>query len=150
MHIPRRRQGQGLSINMTPMIDVTFLLIIFFLVSSHLAKQEKNMPLDLPLSRTGLPEGLDRQRATTTVQVLADGAYLLAGNPVTLPVLQRAIAARHAETPGGLRLRIRTDRAVPYANIAGLLKACTQAGIVDVVFAVREDQGAKSVGPGDR
>jgi biopolymer transport protein ExbD len=150
MHIPQRRQGQGLSINMTPMIDVTFLLIIFFLVSSHLAKQEKNMPLDLPLSRTGLPEGLDRQRATTTVQVLADGAYLLAGNPVTLPVLQRAIAARHAETPGGLRLRIRTDQAVPYANIAGLLKACTQAGIVDVVFAVREDQRVKSGGSGDQ
>ncbi len=38
---------------MTPMIDVTFLLIIFFLVSSHLAKQENFLKLDLPTAAAG-------------------------------------------------------------------------------------------------
>ena len=38
---------------MTPMIDVTFLLIIFFLVSSHLAQQELQVDLELPAAASG-------------------------------------------------------------------------------------------------
>jgi len=43
----------SLGFNMTPMIDVVFLLIIFFLVSSHLAQQETQLELDLPEATSG-------------------------------------------------------------------------------------------------
>ena len=49
MRVPSNLRSGSLGFNMTPMIDVVFLLIIFFLVSSHLAKQEVQMPL--PLAR---------------------------------------------------------------------------------------------------
>ncbi len=55
-----------LDVKMTPMIDIVFLLIIFFLVSSHLAKQEVQLDLDLPAAESGREERfrkrLDAQR----------------------------------------------------------------------------------------
>ena len=141
MRIPNYRLPPGVSINMTPMIDVTFLLIIFFLVSSHLAKQENNVRLDLPATQTGIDSELSNQHRTSTVHVLPDGSYQMGGHTISIDGVRNAIAARHAETPGGLRVRIRTDRSVPYSVISKLLKACTQAGTNDVVFAVYDEKG---------
>ena len=53
MHIPSYARSKEVGFNMTPMIDVVFLLIIFFLVSSHLAKQESQMEIDLPNTESG-------------------------------------------------------------------------------------------------
>jgi len=64
----------------------------------------------------------------------------MGGQGMLLEDVRAAIAARHVETPGGLRVRIRTDRSVPYSVIAKLLKACTQAGTSDVVFAVYNEK----------
>ena len=48
MRVPSNLARGSLGFSMTPMIDVVFLLIIFFLVSSHLAQQEVQLDLDLP------------------------------------------------------------------------------------------------------
>jgi len=53
MRAPSNLSRGSLSFNMTPMIDVVFLLIIFFLVSSHLARQETQLELDLPEAASG-------------------------------------------------------------------------------------------------
>lgn len=120
---------------MTPMIDVTFLLIIFFLVSSHLAKQENRMKLDLPVASTALDE--DNERRTLTIQVSADGTWQLGTSGImTISKLVSTLAAKNREVEGGVSVRIRTDKTVAYSQIAPLLKACTQAGATDVVFAV--------------
>ena len=140
MRVPNYRLASSVSINMTPMIDVTFLLIIFFLVSSHLAKQENNVRLDLPKTQTGLDSELSNQHRTSTVHVLPDGTYQMGGQSISIENVQKAIAVRHAETPGGLRVRIRTDRSVPYSVVSKLLKACTRAGTSDVVFAVYDEK----------
>ena len=53
MRIPRRLGSGEIGINMTPMIDVVFQLLIFFLVSNHIAKQEAQMPIPLPVADSG-------------------------------------------------------------------------------------------------
>ncbi|NIL99222.1 MAG: hypothetical protein GTO62_19500, partial [Planctomycetales bacterium] len=77
MRIPLSRRRSRLEMNMTPMIDVVFLLIIFFLVSSHLARQEVQAQLDLPPARTGvdLPPAAD-PRVTINVVPTAAGYSL--------------------------------------------------------------------------
>ena len=141
MRIPNYRLAGSVAINMTPMIDVTFLLIIFFLVSSHLAKQENNVRLDLPKTQTGIASEMTSQQPTSTVHVMPDGRYQMGTQSVSIDQIRRSLAARHAETPGGLRVRIRTDRTVPYSVIAPLLKTCAEAGTSDVVFAVYDEKG---------
>lgn len=137
MRLPTYRSSSRVSINMTPMIDVTFLLIIFFLVSSHLAQQENFLPLDLPTAESSIADFSDRP--TLTIQIPKDGTYQVNGASLALDQVRIAILTR-VQVEGGdpIRIRIRTDQSVPYASIAKLLKVCALTGNSDIVFAVYE------------
>ena len=137
MKIPTYRGTSHVSINMTPMIDVTFLLIIFFLVSSHLAKQENFIELALPTSNSGLMDM--NNRPTLTIQVLESGQYRVGSQDIVLDQVRRAIQQRNSEDVDPVRIRIRTDKKAPYEFIANLLRICALTGNSDVVFAVYEE-----------
>ncbi len=122
------------------MIDVTFLLIIFFLVSSHLAKQENFLKLDLPIAAVGSIDFSDSP--TVTVQVLATGEYHVSSQTMSLEQVRRSILARMRTEGGPLRIRIRTDKMTDYRHIAALLKICSKTGTTDVVFAVYEENAS--------
>ena len=130
-------QGSA-SINMTPMIDVVFLLIIFFLVSSHLAKQENAVRLDLPEAESGLDE--QDPRGVIVVNILPDGSWQLGGSGVDETELQAALRQRQDQSDEPVRLKIRTDQSVVYGRIRPVLGAATSAGIGDIVFSVYEDR----------
>jgi biopolymer transport protein ExbD len=135
MRVPNHLRDSRQSVNMTPMIDVVFQLIIFFLVSSHLAKQEAQLPLPLPIAASGAKEG-DRTDPRVTINVLADGQLSLAGKHVTVGELQQRLHSRLAETGTDLEVRIRSDRAVAYQHVEPILSSCARAGIWNVAFAV--------------
>ena len=137
MKIPTYRGTSHVSINMTPMIDVTFLLIIFFLVSSHLAKQENFIELALPKSTSGLMD--TKERSTLTIQVLETGRYRVGAQEVVLDQVRRAIQQRNSDDADLVRVRIRTDKKTPYEYIASLLRICALTGNSDVVFAVYQE-----------
>src|SRR5438105_7011843 len=97
MRVPTRSVSGEVGFNMAPMIDVVFQLIIFFLLSSHLAKQEKQLPLPLPAAKSGTVERPDA-RPRLTINVLADGTLLVANRPIKaadLTSLLRERAAAH-------------------------------------------------------
>ena len=119
------------------MIDVTFLLIIFFLVSSHLAQQENFIELALPKSTSGLMD--TKERSTLTIQVLETGRYRVGAQEVVLDQVRRAIQQRNSDDADLVRVRIRTDKKTPYEYIASLLRICALTGNSDVVFAVYEE-----------
>jgi biopolymer transport protein ExbD len=117
------------------MIDVVFLLIIFFLVSSHLAKQDQRTPMDLPQAISGQPER--DQRHVLTILVLAEeGGLQMGGRTVAEDSLTELIRERVLAVGEPVQVRIRADRQVPYRRVAPILKASLQAGCGDVVFAV--------------
>jgi biopolymer transport protein ExbD len=120
---------------MTPMIDVVFLLIIFFLVSSHLAKQEAQMPLPLPTAVSG-DQSAEQTPTRVTINVRADGTLVLSGRRVVKEQLQQRLSERLDEAGPQLQVRIRADRRVPYQYVEPIMLACARAGIWDVSFAV--------------
>jgi biopolymer transport protein ExbD len=123
---------------MTPMIDVVFLLIIFFLVSSHLAKQESRPPLQLPVA--GQQAIASAAAEYLTVNVHFDQTVSVGGAVVDAQRLA-FLLRRHAEDHRDLAaIRIRIDRDIPYAQAEPLLHDAALAGITRIVFAVREDQ----------
>jgi biopolymer transport protein ExbD len=142
MRIPTRATTEGVGFNMTPMIDVVFQLIIFFLLSSHLARQETQLALPLPAAASGQDQPAD-QRPRLTVNVLADGTLLVAGRPVTPDELTTRMHDRLAEHGADLEVRIRGDRAVAYRFVEPVMLACVRAGIWNVSYAVvrREEKG---------
>jgi biopolymer transport protein ExbD len=136
MRIPTRTSSRTLGLNMTPMIDVVFQLIIFFLVSSHLARQEQRLVLPLPQAATG-QEARDDNPAQLTVHVLADGTLHVAGRQVLPAALETLLAQRHQVHGAALAVRIRADRHVPYRHLEPVLVACSRAGIWNVSYVVQ-------------
>ena len=123
---------------MTPMIDVVFLLIIFFLVSSHLARQESQLPLPLPTAESGEEVVEDRDRVI--VNLLGDGSMKLAGRTVDATELQRRLANELAAGKTNLEVRIRSDRDVPFQFVQPILLAISKAQVSNVTFAVTKPQ----------
>ena len=126
--------------NMTPMIDVVFLLIIFFLVSSHLARQEVQLDLDLPAAESG-HRPPEESRPRVTVNVLADGQVLLGGRSVDPQELARRLKFEADRAGRDLEVRIRGDRQVAYRHIEPIMVACARAGTWNVTFAVSRSRG---------
>ena len=135
MRIPSRATNGDVGFNMTPMIDVVFQLIIFFLLSSHLARQETQLPLPLPAADSGQAASDDEQ-PRLTVNVLADGTLLVANRPLAADELAQHLSQRRTAHRDALQVRIRADRSVPYAHVEPVMLACVQAGIWDVAYAV--------------
>ena len=138
MRVPLSNRRSRLEMNMTPMIDVVFLLIIFFLVSSHLQKQEAHAELDLPSAETG-NENIQTDNRTLTVNIssrkanfqIAFGARIV---PPSKLVSQLQGELKRAK--GKLEVRIRGDRTIPYRVVEPILASCAELDIWNVQFAV--------------
>ena len=136
MKIPKSNdRSRSLNINMTPMIDVVFLLIIFFLVSSHLARRENELPLDLPTAASG-EDMKDVETARVTLNVEGDGRLSLAGSQIDSGELASRLAAARKRQGKDLELRIRADRGVAYRHVSPVLRAAAENQIWNVSFAV--------------
>lgn len=136
--VPRSR---SIGLNMTPMIDIVFLLIIFFLVSSHLAQQETNLELALPSAESGI-DPTDDVAPRVTINLLPQGQILLAGHHLNIKQLEQRLRVENTLEQGNLEVRIRADRQVPYRFVQPVLRTCAQAGIWNVQFAVLKKQDA--------
>jgi biopolymer transport protein ExbD len=136
MQVPNTSNRRSVGANMTPMIDVVFLLIIFFLVSSHLARQENRLPLDLPLASTFDP--LDPQSAPLTISVDEGANWLVGGKVVDLTALRSILADLRNQMGSDAAIRIRTDAAVQYQYVEPVLREAALAGVTDAAIAVRE------------
>jgi len=135
MRLPRLGQSRSVDFNVTPLIDVVFLLIIFFLVSSHLAQQETQLEFTLPsASSSREPDAQPVPRVT--INVLADGQLLLGSEKVVAIEISRRLQVERQETTQDLEVRIRADRRIAYRHIEPLLFACAKAQIWNVSFAV--------------
>ena len=135
MKIPSFSKGGEVGFNMTPMIDVVFQLIIFFLVSSHLAKQEVQFKLPLPTAQSGIKE-TPSEKPRLTVNVLADGTLLLAGRQVTADELRTRLTERQKDLGKDLEVRIRGDRSTAYKHVEPVMLSCARAGIWNVSYSV--------------
>ena len=127
--------SRSIQFNMTPIIDVVLLLIVFFLVSSHLARQETQLELALPAAESGR-EPRDDRSDRVTVNIDADGQVTLSGAAVSSGELRRRLEVQRERSGSQLEIRIRSDRTVPYRVVEPILLACARAGIWNVTFAV--------------
>ncbi|QDT70398.1 Biopolymer transport protein ExbD [Planctomycetes bacterium MalM25] len=135
------RRGAVAEANMTPMIDVVFLLIIFFLVSSHLARRETRLDLALPTAATGQADNDPSPRLTINVE--SDGALSLGSTPVDPAELTARLVAERDRQGDALRVRLRSDEAAPYSAVEPALVACSEAGVDDLALAVFRREGAR-------
>ncbi|QDU30850.1 biopolymer transport protein ExbD [Anatilimnocola aggregata] len=144
MRVPSSTTSRGeVGFNMTPMIDVVFQLIIFFLLSSNLSQLENSLPLPLPVADSGQDDDGDPEQPRLTITVLADGTLLMTGAPVPSSELSSRLAERIEKLGTDVEVCIRADRSVPSRFVSPILLACAKNGIRNVSYAVFEREGAK-------
>lgn len=135
MRLPQLGRNRPVEFNVTPLIDVVFLLIIFFMVSSHLVQQETQVELALPAAVSG-HEIEQSKIARVTINLLPDGELLLGSETVEVEQISRRLDVERRQTSEDLEVRIRADRTVPYRYVEPVLVACARAQIWNVSFAV--------------
>jgi biopolymer transport protein ExbD len=118
-------------INLMPMVDVVFLLLVFFLAATTLARDEVELDLRLPEAKSGEPGGPGRQ---LVVNVFADGRLVVDGREVTLEALRQKLAAAWQRDREQAVL-VRGDHAAQFGAGLQVLDACRLARITKVDFA---------------
>ncbi|MDB5335535.1 MAG: Biopolymer transport protein ExbD/TolR [Planctomycetaceae bacterium] len=136
MKIPSQARSYGVQFNLTPMIDIVFLLIIFFLVASYLSGSENQEAIQLAQAAGGSfndPESARR----IVVTVTATGQFLIGGQVVTIADFALQIRPTgNQKTDQDLEIRLRADKRVPYELVEPLLVECAKAGISKIKFNV--------------
>ena len=122
------------ALNLTPMIDVVFLLIIFFMVGTKFAEEERKIDVQVPSVGEAAANIMVRQKRV--VSVLRDGTVLLDDQQLSIPELTSAL--RQAQQGShGLGVTVRGDADGSFQNVASVLSACRAAGVKDMAISVR-------------
>lgn len=130
---------RGAKMNLTPMIDVVFLLIIFFVVSNTMMQNDVSMQLDLPSAVSGEADADETESGKIILNVDTSGSVFFGAKPVTRDELKAALLKEKSDARRPLEIRIRTDRSVPYERIEPVLILCAESGIGNVSFSVMEE-----------
>jgi len=138
MQIPKPDKKPNVTFNMTPMIDVVFLLIIFFMVTSNIVQQEALIAVDLPTAKTSqMPGSSGSGTRKVTINITGEDHVFLGMTSISREQLRQYLtnlAAEQSRSGKPLEVNIRTDRLVPYRAIEPLLVICSQVGIDNVSF----------------
>lgn len=121
-------------VNLTPLIDVIFNLIIFFLATSHFARSEPTESVELPEATPRQNDAESPRRLTVTIA--AGPRFLVAGQEQPRQVVEAMIEAQGNDKGPPLELRLRSDRGIPFGEVEPLLTAAARAAVTDIKFAV--------------
>jgi biopolymer transport protein ExbD len=122
------------TLNLTPMIDIVFLLLIFFMVGTKFSELERKIGLRVPeVTDCGALTAAPERRV---VNVYGDGTLSLDKVPVSLDELTSQLTVARSQY-SDLGVLIRGDAQGQFQRVADVLGACKQAGIAELGIAVR-------------
>lgn len=130
------------SLNLTPMIDVVFLLIIFFMLATKFTEIERKLELRIP--EVAYREMLVRPPDPKVITVYRDGSIAFEKRLVSVEELKASLKAARAEFPK-IAVLIRGDMEAHFQQIAEVLSACKEAEISQVSVAVRPAETASQL-----
>jgi biopolymer transport protein ExbD len=117
---------------MAPMIDMVFLLLIFFMCASHISLTQ-SIPLDIPTASKSIVPKDRPDRWIVNIQ--KDGALFSGSEPVSMEQLALLIAARVKEDPA-VKVYIRADALTHHGAVKKVMNTLAQAGASDFIFGV--------------
>lgn len=130
------KENDDIEIDMSPMIDMVFLLLIFFIVASTVI--DEKVPIeDIPMAvNSSIPEN-KAERAIISVNKEEEVFYGIRNVPLTLEELKLHLQAAIAEDEK-LRVMIRSDGNVRYEMNEKIMKICGDVGATDLIYAAYE------------
>ena len=147
----KKQEEPDASVDMTPMIDCVFLLLIFFMVCATMSKVDQTPEVVLPIApKAAIPDDL-RGRGVVNIVPLGtpvgagatseDMPFIIYGQVTDEPGLMKVIADRRATEPE-LRIYMRVDKNAEFKIVKRAIRACANAGIFDIIFGTFQSASA--------
>ena len=138
MRIRSRDSEQGEIINISSMIDVMFILIIFFLVTTTFKEEEVDNLVKLPV------ESRNQSRTQTAgnlikVNIRDNGAYVVMGQAVTQEKLTEWMKEEREKKPE-IKVLVRCDKESKHLYLANVMSICRFVGVPEANIAVRTEK----------
>ncbi len=131
-----KRQEDEIGLQLAPMIDMTFLLLIFFMVTTKISKDQVKVDIKLPTAANAtIPNDLSNR---DIISIDGHGAYYIGQTPASKKELAAHLQERFKVNPP-LRLYVRADKNTPGKQIKELMRIAAEAGAVNVIFGTFQD-----------
>lgn len=124
-----------IEVQMAPLVDCVFLLIIFFLVATTLKKIDKELPIDLPEASAVVSRQVEGNMIIISID--SSGALYLGAEPVGQGYLGRKLRELAAEDPQR-RIRIDADRNAPVWAAVQVLDLCNFENLKNVGIRTKQ------------
>jgi len=138
MNFRPQGKNESMGFQITPMIDVVFLLLFFFVTSQIYSQWETEIDITLPTAQTG--QTPQRLPGEIIVNVLQDGTTIVNGRTLGETELGSMLQRLAGIFPGQPVL-LRADKQTPYENVIRVLDQCRQADIWNISFATGVPEG---------
>ncbi|WP_372798462.1 ExbD/TolR family protein [Pontiella sp.] len=133
-------EGGEDEINMAPMIDMVFLLLIFFMVASHMSKMDRT-PVELPVADESKVPANARGRQLITLRSRDNTGeevdIIMNLKPVEIDQITPYVRNLLADDPKA-EIYLRADRYAKHKHVKDVMAACAEGGVVNVIFATFE------------
>ena len=123
----------GLKADLSPMIDLVFLLLIFFMVTANMITYPKDPRVIIPIaSDAKVPELIEGR---VVMNIYMDGTLKdTTGKVYSLSEFTQKMSQAKAKQPN-TRLHLRADQRVPYKHIKEVSRASAEGGVATVIFS---------------
>ena len=136
-------QNTSGGINMTPMIDVVFQMIIFFVCTAQLEREQFSEWINLPHAPNAPEVSQEKDPRTITIEVDEKGKVSIGRTPLSISrlrqVLEKTVSdyGQHGIT---IPVQIRADADARHASVKRVMDSCTSAGLYKITFIAVKDE----------
>jgi len=130
-----RLKKEDNEINMTPMLDVVFIMLIFFIVTASFVKES-----GIDVSRPGASTAERKERGNILVAISKTGQIWIDRRQVDVRAVRANIERMHAENPQGTVI-IQADQDAKTGLLVKVMDAARQAGVAEVSLAATVEEG---------
>ena len=131
----RQERAEDATINLTPMIDIVFLLVIFFMVGSKFSEAESRINVNVP--SVGEMRSIARVPDERVVIVANDGTVTLDDTPMAIDQLAATLKQQHDAYPK-LKVAVRGDGESSFQRIAEVLHAVRSSGVEQMGLSAKK------------
>lgn len=137
MPVQFKRSSALNALNLTPLIDVVFLLLIFFILTSRFAQQDLEMDVQLPTATEAQPMVMEPKEIFLHVD--EEGHFYVGRQPFAPNELETHLSHLALQNPTSQTVVLRADRRCSWDHVSLAIDLCHKAGIHDIRLPAQPD-----------
>jgi biopolymer transport protein ExbD len=131
-------KGNTGAIDFTPVLDMVFNLLIFFMVTSEFAKEDRE--LNVALARASEARPLTAKAEDVFINIDNQGRFMVNSRFMAADEVEAYLRQKVADNPASLAVKIRPDKGIPFEAYASAVNICAKVGITDAALVTAGEE----------